>query len=47
MINKLKRKLALLLSVTVAMSLFGSLTVSAEGAQAPISTVDGYLDVEV
>ena len=46
MIRNLKRKIAVLLSVAMIVPLFGSWQVLAE-EKSPISTVDGYLDVEV
>lgn len=48
MIKSLKRKIAILLSVAMTMPLLGSWQVMAENdTDAPISTVDGFLDVEV
>jgi len=47
MVNKFKRKIAVMLSLVTLLSLFGSLQVAADDTNAPISTVDGYLDVEV
>lgn len=44
--KNLKKKIALLLSVVLSMSFFSSLQIMAED-NAPVSTVDGFLDVEV
>jgi len=46
MIKNIKSKIAVLLSVAMTVPLFGSWQILAED-NSPISTVDGYLDVEV
>ena len=47
MTKNLKRKITSLLALTMSLSMLAPLAVQAEETAAPISTVDGYLDVEV